>query len=486
MVAWERKAGMPGAGDESSEPATTAAVEVERARLAALVLSSPDAIVCYDADTACIVSWNPAATRLFGYTEAEALGADFRLLMHESCPEGPDGIYHRVIAGEAISLETVRRRKDGSLVDVSLTAAPVRTTSGKLIGASGIFRDISARKRADAALAESEARLRAILEQMPIGVIVVSAPTGELLLHNTEGSAILGHPPIPVDAVSGYVAYGGVHADGRRFAPEDYPIARALLRAESVHCEPMRYLRPDGTVTDLEVSAAPILDRDGNVVLAVSTFEDVSERKKAERQRELLIHELSHRVKNTLGIVQSIAGQSLRDAPDLSTGRASFALRLAALSRAHGVLTRESWESASLREVIEAAVLPHGEGGRVVLDGPEIRIGPRAAISLSMALNELATNASKYGALTRDEGRVRLSWGLPEGGVASRLEIRWRECGGPTVTTPTRRGFGTRLITAGLAHDLQAEVRLDYAADGLACDITMPLDVVQRTARPAG
>lgn len=476
---------MPETGHDPTDPARTASGDAERARLAALVVSSPDAIVCYDAGTGRIVTWNPAATRLFGYSEAEAIGADFRLLMPPTCPEGPDGIYHRVVAGEAIAIETLRRRKDGSLVDVAVTAAPVRTPDGRLIGAAGIFRDITARKRADAALAESEARMRAILEQMPVGVVVVSAPAGEAVMHNTEGSAILGHEMIPVSEVSGCLAYGGVHPDGRPYAPEDYPVARALQRGEAIHCEPMRYLRPDGAVAELEVNAAPIFDESGHVVLAVSTFEDVSERKRAERHRELLIHELSHRVKNTLATVQSIAGQSLRGADDLGSARTSFSARLAALARAHDVLTSESWETVSLREVIERAVIPHGENGRFVLDGPEIRIGPKAAVSLSMALHELATNAAKYGALTSEEGRVHLGWRLQDR-TDPRVALVWRETGGPPVAPPTHRGFGTRLIAAGLSHDIQAEVSLDFAPGGLACEISAPLAILQRTTRQAG
>ncbi|WP_349367497.1 PAS domain S-box protein [Salinarimonas sp.] len=577
--------------------------EAERARLAALVMSSPDAIVCYDAADGSITTWNPGAERLFGYNESEAIGRDYRLLL----PDGGEAIYDRVLAGESMTVETVRRCKDGSLVDVSLTAAPVRTPDGRTIGVSGIFRDISARKRAEAALAESEARLsfvlasspdnifiqdaalryvwvskgfsplrvedyigrtdfdiaersgeaerlvtikrrvmaegrgetaevavtlggvgrvveatyqpwrdatgviigvigyvrdfterrrakralaesearlRAILEQMPVGVAVVSAPSGAPLFHNSHAVAILGHDLIPAEDYTGYAAYGAVRADGEPYRPEDYPIARALLHGEIVDREPLLYRRPDGQVVDLEVSAAPIRDGDGTIVVAVSTFADVSTRKTADRQRELLVHELSHRVKNTLATVLSIAGQSLRGATDLDTARTSFTTRLSALARAHDILTRESWEGASLREVIETAVAAHAGGARMEIVGADLRVGPKAAVSLSMALNELATNAVKYGALCREGGRVRIGWRVADG-REPRLVLSWREEGGPPVTPPTRRGFGTRLIAGGLSHDLQAEVRLDFAPAGLACDIEAPLAILQRAAAPA-
>ncbi|WP_052341109.1 MASE1 domain-containing protein [Salinarimonas rosea] len=149
-------------------------------------------------------------------------------------------------------------------------------------GLTIFFRDVTTERSAAATLAENEARLRAVLEQMSTGVSVAQAPSGRLLFHNTKGEEILGHGLIPSDDYGGYAAYGGLHADGRRYAPRDYPIARAMLTGEIVDREPMVYRRGDGSLTDLEVSAAPIRDAKGEIVLAVSTYEDVSERKRAE------------------------------------------------------------------------------------------------------------------------------------------------------------------------------------------------------------
>ncbi|WP_372422255.1 PAS domain S-box protein [Salinarimonas chemoclinalis] len=149
-------------------------------------------------------------------------------------------------------------------------------------GLTIFFRDVTEERRTAATLAQSEARLRAVLEQMSTGVSVAQAPSGELLFHNTKGEEILGHSLIRSGDTSGYAAYGARHPDGSRYAPDEYPIARALLAGEVVDREPMVYRRGDGSLTDLEVSAAPIRDANGTIVLAVSTFEDVSERKRAE------------------------------------------------------------------------------------------------------------------------------------------------------------------------------------------------------------
>ncbi|MGP9820210.1 PAS domain S-box protein [Salinarimonas sp. NSM] len=149
-------------------------------------------------------------------------------------------------------------------------------------GLTIFFRDVTAERRTAATLAQSEARLRAVLEQMSTGVTVAQAPSGRLLFHNTKGEEILGHGLIRSADYAGYAAYGALHADGRRYAPGEYPIARAMLSGEVVDREPMVYRRGDGSLTDLEVSAAPIRDATGEIVLAVSTYEDVSERKRAE------------------------------------------------------------------------------------------------------------------------------------------------------------------------------------------------------------
>ncbi len=148
-----------------------------------------------------------------------------------------------------------------------------------------------------------------------------------------------------------------------------------------------------------------------------------------------------------------------------------------ALSRAHDVLTRESWESAALRDIVEQAVAPFAtpESGRFEVEGPKIRIVPRQALSLSMALNELATNASKYGALTTSEGKVRIAWSLDESVRPRRLHLEWSESGGPLVQIPQRRGFGSRLIERALASEMGGEVLLEFRPTGVICTIDTPI-----------
>ncbi|MGF9762492.1 sensor histidine kinase [Microvirga sp. 0TCS3.31] len=178
--------------------------------------------------------------------------------------------------------------------------------------------------------------------------------------------------------------------------------------------------------------------------------------------------------KNTLATVQSIASQTLRNAASVGQAHEALESRLLALSRAHDVLTRESWDGADMGEIVTRAVEPFGnpDGKRLRFAGPPVRLSPRIALALSMAFQELATNAVKYGALSNGTGVVRIGWSVAYGRDGRpRLHVRWEETGGPTVRPPGRRGFGSRLLERVLAHDLDGDVTLEFAATGVVCTL---------------
>jgi two-component sensor histidine kinase len=208
---------------------------------------------------------------------------------------------------------------------------------------------------------------------------------------------------------------------------------------------------------------------------------DITERKRWEEHQQLLINELNHRVKNTLATVQSIASQTLRNARSMEEAGSAMEARLLALSRAHDVLTRENWESASLEEIIKEALAPyrHEREDRLRVAGPDVRFSPRMALAIAMALQELATNAIKYGALSNSSGKVRIEWAIsprtePDDSE-TRLRLTWTESGGPVVAPPSRWGFGARLIERSLAQDLNGEVRIEFAPEGITCTVDAPL-----------
>ena len=203
-----------------------------------------------------------------------------------------------------------------------------------------------------------------------------------------------------------------------------------------------------------------------------------AELRRREVARRLLVDELNHRVKNTLATVQSLAAQSLKaltgEAADRS--RATFEARLFALARAHDVLTRENWASAELHDVVSEVIRPYGDAAsrRFALQGPQVRLVPRTALALSMALHELCTNAAKYGALSAPEGLVEIRWRVEENDGPC-LNLTWQERDGPIVQPPGRRGFGSRLIERGLAAELRGTTEIRFAATGVTCSITTPL-----------
>jgi two-component sensor histidine kinase len=239
----------------------------------------------------------------------------------------------------------------------------------------------------------------------------------------------------------------------------------------------MRVVLPDGTIRWLLLRAELQPDPEGRIGQTVGVALDITERKRAEEHQRLLINELNHRVKNTLATVQSIAAQTLRNAGTTDEARSALESRLFALSRAHDVLTRENWEGAGLREIVREAVAPYRGAGdeRFQVRGPDVWLSPRMALALAMALQELATNAVKYGALSNESGRIAIEWRVAQETGGDRLYLAWTEGGGPPVTPPQRRGFGTRLIDRSLAQDLNGEVKIQFTASGVVCTVDAPV-----------
>jgi PAS domain S-box-containing protein len=242
------------------------------------------------------------------------------------------------------------------------------------------------------------------------------------------------------------------------------------------------YRRKDGSEFWSAVFISPVRDGHGHVVQYFASFVDLTKHKEDEAKSKSLIDELNHRVKNTLSMVQSIVWQALRTASDPKLIREAIESRLIALSRSHDLLTRENWESAGLRDIVHDALQPFavadGRAERIVIKGENIRFSPKSAMALGIAFNELATNAVKYGALSNERGSILIEWTkepTPEGG---RLLLHWQEKDGPPVTTPSRIGFGSRVIERGLTHELDGTVRLDYRPAGLACAMTIPIPEV--------
>lgn len=197
-----------------------------------------------------------------------------------------------------------------------------------------------------------------------------------------------------------------------------------------------------------------------------------SARERSERHQQLLIGELNHRVKNTLSVVQSLAHQTFRGRHSPKDAIAAFEARLQALAAAHNLLTNQRWESASMVQVIKSALAPFCAPDRCDVSGPDLKIVPQTAVTLALAVHELATNASKYGALSVDSGKIKIAWTALDGS----FELLWQELGGPPVKPPQSEGFGMRLIRRSLAADLRGSVDMQFDETGLVCRVMGRID----------
>ena len=226
------------------------------------------------------------------------------------------------------------------------------------------------------------------------------------------------------------------------------------------------------TETYLNFIYQPINDESGAVTGVLVQGYDVTEEVEAGERQTLLINELNHRVKNTLAIVQGLAMQSFRQVANSEEARSVFDARLTALAGAHNLLTEQNWSSASLIETIRTSVAATAgaSADRVTLSGPDMVLDPQAAVSLAMIVHELTTNAIKYGALSNADGQVSIDWDVS---AAADLRLVWAERGGPTVSPPASRGFGTRLVERGIASDRQSKVSMQFLPEGLRCEIGM-------------
>jgi PAS domain S-box-containing protein len=617
------------------------AEEAQR-RLAMIVESSDDAIISKDLKST-IVSWNLGAERLFGYTADEVVGKPITVLFPPGREDEEPPILERILRGEPIDhYDTVRRKKDGTLIDVSLTVSPVKDSEGRIVGASKIARDISERKRTERALAKSvreqatlyrftdrlhrarsvsdvyDAAFDAIADGLgcdrasillfdrsrtmrfvasrglseeyrravdghspwspdvlfPSPLVVEDVERSDLsdelkATIRSEGIAALAFIPLmaPSRLIGKFMTYypephefseqelglaltiarqlsfgleraraeeerarfeeslleseerlemalnagqmgawewnvstgrivwspslerihglesgtfGGTFEDFKRdIHRDDLPrvlaaIDRAVSTLSDYHVA-YRMNHPSGAVRWLEASGRFAPGSAGAERRLVGICTDITERRDTEAQRDLLLAELSHRVKNTLATVISIARQSFARNQNVDDVIASFDARIRGLAQTHTRLAEASWSGVSFETMLNDELVPYRreDGSNIRISGPPVRLSPRSALTLGMAIHELATNAAKHGALSSKKGVVDVAWHLDP---ARQLHIAWTESGGPAVGPPERSGFGRLLLERALASDLHGDVRLDFARSGLICTICLPLE----------
>jgi PAS domain S-box-containing protein len=478
-------------------------------RLAALVESSDDAILSVDLDGT-IATWNKSAERLYGYEAEEIIGQSVTLLIPEDRQEEEPKILGHVGRGEHVQhFETVRLRKDGRPIVVSLTVSPITDNSGTIIGASKIARDITERKRVEAVLAKRADEQEALYQftdrlfratsrddvyDAALDAIVraLGCERASILIFDEAGvmrfvawralsegycKAVEGHSPwtrntrdpqpITIDDIEAAELDPSLKATVKAEGFGALAFIPLTARAELIG-KFMAYYPVPHAFTDTEINIAITIARQLGFGLERLSAEE--QRRKAEETKELLLSESKHRIKNTLATVQAIASQTLRHGR--AGGLDSFLARLHALGEAHELLTTENWDRASLRELVERAIKPFQSGrGRFVIVGPAVWVPAQTSLTLTLCLHELATNAVKYGALSNGRGRVHVAWEPVVNGERRNVILTWHETGGPRVTVPKRKGFGSLLIESSGDGDS----RVDFHSDGVRCSLSLSL-----------
>ena len=401
----------------------------------------------------------PAVEQLFSVTDND-IGRPISDFTHKLVYDGLEQDAAKVLRDLAPVEAEVATRTNGWLM---MRLRPYRTVDDRIEGVVLSFVDISARRAAEDQLRKSEERYRSLFETMDEGYILGEA------IGDGDAKALL--------------------------IREANPAARRLLKSELT----------ERTVTKTDVGSragwwnlsqrvleaganerAEIWDSAMNLWFEVGAsrvddnrvailFQDITERKRHADERELMVGELNHRVKNMLAVVQSISRQTLRSTAHPESFTEAFHKRLEALARAHNILTQDHWRGADLQQLAMTTLQSFSTeaGHKFILEGPPVIISPNATISVTMALHELATNAMKYGALSAETGTISLYWGSDGPAEERMFKFSWNETGGPEVFPPSRKGFGGRLLK-GVARELNGTVDVSYAPEGFGCVFRFP------------
>ncbi|MCJ2874633.1 PAS domain S-box protein [Rhizobium pusense] len=435
-----------------------AALRESEERLRAIFAQSAAGIALGDL-TGKLLSVNDHFCRIVGRPRDELIGIRMQeITFADDLPENQRLFQHMVQTGESFEIEKRYVRGDGSLVWVANSVSAIRDDGGNMSQAVAISVDIGERRHAQ----EIEKHLASMIASSNDAIMGIDLDM-KITSWNAAAEKLYGYSQ---DEVVGRSVLMLV-PDGRQ---EEEPRILTEVRAgRFVEPYETQRRRKDGRLVEVLLSVSPIRDANGRVIGASKTAHDITARKDAERLKSILVNELHHRVKNVLATVTAIARQTLgRDKANHEEVEA-FTSRLASLSRAQDLLVHADWQHADLKAVMQQALSPYPVDA-FQIGGPSVPLPPRAVVSLSLALHELATNAAKYGALSAPGGQVSISWQF-EPLADNRLRIVWEERGGPEVARPRRRGFGSTLIERLLSAELKGETKFVYEKSGVICVI---------------
>ncbi len=445
--------------------------------LAAIVRSSSDAIIAKDLD-GIVISWNPAAEHIMGYTADEIVGRSIRTLIPADRQHEEDAILARLRAGETIpTFETKRLTADGVLKPVSVTVSPVRDATGAIVAASKILRDLSEHSAMRRQLMESEKRFETLADNMA-QLAWMADQSGSIFWYNQRWYEYTGST---FDQMKGWGWRSVHHPDHLERVVIRY---QRSLEAGEVWEDLFPLRSRHGEYRWFLSRAMPVRDEAGQVIRWMGTNTDVTEQRAQQDRIQMLMAEVNHRAKNMLSMIQALARRTApRDRPEFIT---RFEQRISALSANQDLLIRSEWRGAPLEELVRThlAYVDDLIGRRIHIDGPDLLIRPSAAETLGLALHELCTNASKYGALSTEGGEVRIDWATEPRGGSTDFVLTWTESGSPPRATAGQPGFGTTVTDRLPRMSLQATVQRDYGEHGLCWQLRCDLGQVIGSTAP--
>jgi two-component system CheB/CheR fusion protein len=434
-------------------------------RLHELLHALPAAVYTTDA-AGRITFYNEAAAALWGCRpklDSDQWCGSWRLfwpdgtpLPHDQCPMAIALREGRSING----MEAAAERPDGTRVPFMAFPSPLRDAAGEIVGGVNMLVDITDRKQAE----QVGQRLVSIVESSDDAIVskdfngvITSWNGGAERLFGYTAEDVIGKPItilIPPDRQD-----------------EETTILGRIRSGDRVdHYETIRR-RKDGSLIEISLTVSPVRNPEGKIVGASKIARDITERRRSEERINLLAHEVDHRAKNLLAMVQATVRLTQGDTPEAL--KTTIEGRLQALANAHALLAQSRWAGADLRSLIAEELSPYCQenGRRARIDGASLTLEPETAQSIAIAVHELTTNAVKYGALSASTGHVQVAWSRS---ADRQIALRWAESGGPPVTPPARQGFGTRVIERMIRSQLKGEVRFDWRTDGLVCEIVVP------------
>jgi PAS domain S-box-containing protein len=379
---------------------------------------------------------------------------------HDACPMAVTLKERRAVRGG----QAIAERPDGSRVPFMAFPTPLHDASGAFVGAVNMLIDMSEHRRAE----HASQRLAAIVESSDDAIISKDL-NGVIATWNKGAERLFGY--LEQEAVGKPITMliPEQHRD------EETRILQRIRSGERIdHFETVRR-RKDGSMVSISLTVSPISDGLGHIVGASKIARDITEQKRREEQINLLAREADHRTKNLLALAQATA--HLTNGATAAELKTAIEGRLRALANAHTLLAQSRWAGADLRNLALGELSPYcaaddgKDDSRARIEGPSLMLEQQPAQAIALALHELTTNAVKYGALSVPSGRIALTWRLQS---VNRLLVRWIETGGPPVTPPVHKGFGTRVMTR-ICEQLNGELKFDWRADGLICDIAIDI-----------